>query len=161
MNKTHRFIFETELPNQLPVVRWIHHLSTNDQFYLGVSGIGLDPGEDASAHGADGVVGVRPDVQVVDLAALVGEPHDQRDVLPTERPERGGQKEGLRKCVCVSVCVCVCMCLSVCLPGHGQYGPLLVVVAVALVDVLLQHGEHSDHADGLLAGNIDAVLVPV
>ena len=55
----------------------------------------------------------------------------------------------------------VAVCMSVCLPGHGQYGPLLVVVAVTLVDVLLQHGEHSDHADGLLAGYVDAVLVPV
>ena len=47
------------------------------------------------------------------------------------------------------------------LPGHGQYGPLLVVVAVTLVDVLLEHGEHAHHADRLLARTVDAVLVPV
>lgn len=36
-----------------------------------------------------------------------------------------------------------------------------MVVAVALVDVLLEHGEDAHHADGLLPGAVDAVLVAV
>lgn len=36
-----------------------------------------------------------------------------------------------------------------------------MVVAVALVDVLLEHGEDAHHADGLLPGAVDAVLVSV
>ena len=36
-----------------------------------------------------------------------------------------------------------------------------MVVAVTLVDVLLEHSEHADHADGFLPGRVDAVLVPV
>lgn len=47
------------------------------------------------------------------------------------------------------------------LPGHGQYSPLLVVVAVTLVDVLLQDSQNAYHADGLLPGTVNAVFVSV
>lgn len=47
------------------------------------------------------------------------------------------------------------------IPGHRQYSPFLVVVTVALIDVLLEHGEHSHHPDGLLTGAVDTVFVPV
>lgn len=46
-------------------------------------------------------------------------------------------------------------------PGHGQDGPLLVVVAVTLVDVLLEHSQDSHHANGLLPGTVDAVFVSI
>lgn len=81
---SHRFVLQIQLPNQLPVVSRIHHLAANEQLDLSVCGVGFDPGQDAAPHRPDRVVGVRPDVQVVHLTALVGETHDQRDVFPTE-----------------------------------------------------------------------------
>lgn len=36
-----------------------------------------------------------------------------------------------------------------------------MVVAVALVDVLLENGQDAHHADGLLPGAVDAVLISV
>lgn len=36
-----------------------------------------------------------------------------------------------------------------------------MVVAVALVDVLLEHSEDSHHADGLLTSAVDAVFVAI
>lgn len=46
-------------------------------------------------------------------------------------------------------------------PWHGQYGPLLMVVTVTLVDVLLEHGEDSHHADSLLTGTVNAIFISV
>lgn len=46
-------------------------------------------------------------------------------------------------------------------PGHWQYSPLFMVVAVTLINILLEHCENSHHADGLLPGAVDAVLVSV
>lgn len=46
-------------------------------------------------------------------------------------------------------------------PRHGQNRPLLVVVAVALINVFLKHSENSDHADGLLPSAVYAVFVSI
>lgn len=46
-------------------------------------------------------------------------------------------------------------------PWHGQYGPLLMVVTVTLVDVLLEHSEDSHHADSLLTGTVNAIFISV
>ena len=58
------------------------------------------------------------------------------------------------------MCVCVCE-RETYVPGHGQDGAFLVVVAVTLGDVLPQDGQHPHHADSLLSGAVNAVLVPV
>lgn len=46
-------------------------------------------------------------------------------------------------------------------PGHGKDGPLLMVVAVTFCDVLPEHRQDPHHADGLLPGTVNAVLIPV
>lgn len=84
--KAHSFIFEVQLSNQPPVVSRVHNLSSNEQLHFGVCAVGFDAIEDAAPDGADGVIGVGPDVQVVHLTALIGKPDHQRDVLPTEGP---------------------------------------------------------------------------
>ena len=94
-----RLILQVELSNELAVVGRVHGLPADEELYLGVRGVGLYPVEDAPPHRADGVVGVGPDVQVVHLATLVRETHDQRDVLPSESPggrENHGVGAGLK-----------------------------------------------------------------
>lgn len=91
--RTHRLILQVELSNQLAVVGGVHHLPADEQLDLGVRGVGLYPVEDAAPHRANCVVGVGPDVQVVHLPALVGETHDQRDVLPSEGPAGWGRRQ--------------------------------------------------------------------
>lgn len=56
--------------------------------------ISFDPVEDASADRADCIVGVWPDIQIIDLAPLVGETDDQCDMFPTESSaeKSGGEK---------------------------------------------------------------------
>lgn len=76
MYKPHRFVLQIELTNQLPVIGRVHHLAPDEELDLGVRGVGLDPVEDSPADRADGVVGVRPDVEVVHLPPLVGEADD-------------------------------------------------------------------------------------
>lgn len=47
------------------------------------------------------------------------------------------------------------------IPGHGQYGPLLMVVAVTLRYILPEYSQYSHHADGLLSGTVNAVFVTI
>lgn len=47
------------------------------------------------------------------------------------------------------------------LPGHGQDGPLLMVVTVTLGYILPEHCQHSHHADGLLSGTVNAVFISI
>lgn len=47
------------------------------------------------------------------------------------------------------------------LPGHGQDGPFLMVVAVTLCYILPEHSQYSHHANGLLPGAVNAVFISV
>lgn len=51
--------------------------------------------------------------------------------------------------------------LELTVPWHWQYGPLLMVVTVTLIDVLLEHSEDSHHADSLLTGTVNAIFISV
>ena len=84
--EANRLILQIELSDEFPVISRVDHFPANEELYLCVRGVGLYPIEDGTPHRANGVVCVGPDIQVVHLATLVWETHNQRDVLPSESP---------------------------------------------------------------------------